>query len=168
MADIAPAPPSLGGEPVCSTPSTYRQRERDRGSSSTSGSSSSISVGLVIFAVAHGGSVFMSFQLRGEQITVVVDALLKVGQLAVGPMFLGLVLLIIGGLGAAAGGNLWGEPWIIASIVVFIAVLVVMWAVGSPYYMGLRKSFEERARTAGRLSSRRHWRGRWTRGDRTS
>ena len=90
-------------------------------------------------------SVFMSFRLRSERDPVVVDALLKVGQLAVGPMYLGLVLLIIGGLGAAAGGNLWGEPWIIASIVVFIVVLVVMWAVGSPYYMGLRKSFEERA-----------------------
>ncbi len=48
------------------------------------------------------------------------------------------------GLGAAAGGNLWGKPWIIASIVVFIVVLIVMWAVASPYYMGLRKSLEER------------------------
>ncbi|HUP55772.1 MAG TPA: DUF2269 family protein, partial [Methylomirabilota bacterium] len=52
--------------------------------------------------------------------------------------------LIVGGLGAAAGANLWGKTWVIASIVVFIVVLIVMWSVASPYYMGLRKAFEER------------------------
>jgi hypothetical protein len=101
-------------------------------------------VGLVLFAIAHGASAFMSFRVRGERDPVVVDALLKVGQMSVGPMYIGLLLLIVGGLGAAAGANLWGQPWIIASIVVFIVVLVVMWAVASPYYMGLRKALEER------------------------
>jgi uncharacterized membrane protein len=102
-------------------------------------------LGLVIFAVSHGGSAFMAFRLRNERDPVVVDSLLKVGQLSVGPMYVGLLLLIIGGLGAAAGGNLWGAPWVLASIGVFVVVLIVMWAVASPYYMGLRKLFEERA-----------------------
>ncbi len=101
-------------------------------------------VGLVLFAISHGASAFMAFRLRAERDPTVVDALLKTGQLSVGPMYIGLLLLIVGGLGAAAGANLWGKTWIIASIVVFVAVLVVMWAVASPYYMGLRKAFEER------------------------
>ena len=101
-------------------------------------------VGLVLFAISHGASAFMAFRIRGERDPAVVDALLKVGGMSVGPMYLGLLLLIVGGLGAAAGGNLWGKPWIIASIVVFVVVLIVMWAVASPYYMGLRKSLEER------------------------
>ena len=101
-------------------------------------------VGLVLFAISHGASAFMAFRLRAERDPVVVDALLKTGQLSVGPMYIGLLLLIVGGLGAAAGANLWGKTWVIASIVVFIVVLVSMWAVASPYYMGLRKSFEER------------------------
>ena len=101
-------------------------------------------VGLVIFSISHGASAFMSFRLRGERDPVVVDSLLKVGQLSVGPMYIGLLLLIVGGLGAAAGANLWGQPWILASIGVFVVVLVVMWAVASPYYMGLRKALEER------------------------
>jgi uncharacterized membrane protein len=102
-------------------------------------------LGLVIFAVSHGGSAFMAFRLRGERDPVVVESLLKVGQLSVGPMYIGLLLLIVGGLGAAAGRNLWGQPWVIASIGVFVVVLIVMWSVASPYYMGLRKSLEERA-----------------------
>ncbi len=101
-------------------------------------------VGLVLFAVAHGASVFMSFRIRGERDPAVVDALLKVGQLSVGPMYIGLVLLAVGGLAAAAAADLWGKPWILASIAVFVIVLVVMWAVASPYYMGLRKALEAR------------------------
>jgi len=100
-------------------------------------------VGLVLFAISHGGSAFMSFRIRNERDPVVVDALLKVGGMAVGPMYIGLLLLIVGGLGAAAAVNLWGKPWVIASMVVFVVVLVVMWAVASPYYMGLRKALEE-------------------------
>ena len=101
-------------------------------------------LGLVVFAISHGASAFMAFRIRGERDPVVVDALLKVGQLSIGPMYIGLVLLIVGGLGAAAGANLWGEPWILASIGVFVVVLIVMWSVASPYYMGLRKALEER------------------------
>src|SRR4029078_8529704 len=72
-------------------------------------------------------------------------ASLKLGQLSITPMYIGLLLLIIGGLGAAAAGDLFGRPWVIAAIVVFIAVRLVMWIVASPYYMRLRKSLEEPA-----------------------
>ncbi|MGP1673778.1 MAG: DUF2269 family protein [Candidatus Limnocylindrales bacterium] len=101
--------------------------------------------GLVLFAISHGASAFMSLRIRRERDPATVAAMLDIGQLAIGPMYIGLVLLIVGGAGAAAGANLWGAPWVIASIVVFIIVLVVMWAVASPYYMGLRKSLEARA-----------------------
>jgi hypothetical protein len=101
-------------------------------------------LGLVVFSITHGASAFMAFRLRGERDPVVVDSLLKVGQLSIGPMYIGLLLLAVGGLGAAWTANLWGNAWVIASIGVFIVVLVVMWSVGSPYYMGLRKTLEER------------------------
>ena len=99
--------------------------------------------GLVLFAISHGASAFMAFRLRAAPDMATARALLGVGQLSIGPMYVGLLLLIVGGLGAAAGADLWGRPWIIASIVVLVAVLIVMWAVASPYYMGLRKSLEE-------------------------
>ena len=100
--------------------------------------------GLVLFAICHGASAFMAFRIRGERDPAIVASILQTGALSIGPMYIGLLLLIVGGLGAAAGLNLWGEPWVIASIVVFIAVLVLMYAIASPYYMALRKSLEER------------------------
>ena len=99
--------------------------------------------GLVLFAISHGASAFMAFRVRAAPDMATARALLGVGQLSIGPMYIGLLLLIVGGLGAAAGADLWGRPWIIASIVVLVAVLIMMWAVASPYYMGLRKSLEE-------------------------
>ena len=99
--------------------------------------------GLVLFAISHGASVFMAFRLRTARDPKVVSALLEVGQMSIGPMYIGLLLLIVGGLGAAWIANLWGQQWIIASIVVFVAVLVAMWAVASPYYMNLRKELAE-------------------------
>jgi hypothetical protein len=103
----------------------------------------------VLFAVSHGASAFMAIRLRNERDPAVVDSLLKVGQLSVGPMYVGLLLLAVGGLGAAWNANLWGNTWVIASIGVLIVVLVVLWAVGSPYYMGLRKTLEERGPDGG-------------------
>lgn len=100
--------------------------------------------GLVLFAICHGASAFMAFRIRGERDPAIVASILQTGALSIGPMYIGLLLLIVGGLGAAAGLNLWGKPWVIASIVVFIAVLVLMYAIASPYYMALRKSLEER------------------------
>lgn len=99
--------------------------------------------GLVLFAISHGASAFMAFRLRSAPDVRTAAALLDIGKLSLGPMYIGLVLLIVGGLGAAAGADLWGRPWLIASIAVFIVVLVVMWAVASPYYMGLRKALED-------------------------
>ena len=101
--------------------------------------------GLVLFAISHGASAFMAFRLRSAPDVPTARAILRMGQLSITPMYIGLLLLIIGGLGAAASGDLFGRPWVIASIVVFIAVLLVMWIVASPYYMRLRKSLEEPA-----------------------
>ena len=99
--------------------------------------------GLVLFAISHGASAFMAFRLRGARDRQTVGALLEVGSMSLGPMYIGLLLLIIGGLGAAWVANLWGQPWLIVSIVVFVVVLVTMWAVASPYYMNLRKGLTE-------------------------
>jgi hypothetical protein len=99
--------------------------------------------GLVLFAISHGASAFMAFRLRSAPDMATARSLLGIGQLSIGPMYIGLLLLIVGGLGAATVGDLWDRPWLIASIVIFIAVLVAMWAVASPYYMGLRKAVED-------------------------
>ncbi|HEX6868000.1 MAG TPA: hypothetical protein VF119_04295, partial [Candidatus Limnocylindrales bacterium] len=100
-------------------------------------------VGLVLFAISHGVSMFMAFALRAQRDAAGAAALLSAGEIAKGPMYIGLLLLIVGGLGAAAGGGLLGAPWVIASIVLLVIVIAVMYSVATPYYGTLRKAVAE-------------------------
>ena len=97
-------------------------------------------VGLVLFAISHGASAYVAFRIRSDRDPRAVASLLAMSELAKGPMYIGLVLLLLGGAGAATAAGLWFEPWIIASIVVLVVVLGVMYSVATPYYGELRSA----------------------------
>jgi hypothetical protein len=99
-------------------------------------------VGVVLFALGHGGSVFVAFRIRAETDPAIIASQLAASRMSLWPMYGGLLLLGIGGLGAAWAGDFLLAPWVVASYVVLAVVLVVMWAVASPYYMGIRKALE--------------------------
>jgi hypothetical protein len=96
--------------------------------------------GLVLFAISHGVSAFVAFRVRGQRDPAVVAATLELSRLAIGPMYVGLALLAVGGLGAAWIGDLFTAPWVLASIVVLVIVLGAMYAIATPYYMRIRQS----------------------------
>jgi uncharacterized membrane protein len=96
-------------------------------------------IGVVVFALGHGVSMLVAFRIRGEQEPRVVSALLGLSQMSTGLTYVGLLLLGIGGLGAAAQAGLLLAPWIVASYVVLVVVLAVMYSVASPYYGRLRE-----------------------------
>ncbi len=111
-------------------------------------------VGLVVFAIAHGVSVFAAFRARRERDPNVVAALLDLSKNAVGGLYIGLLLLGVGGIGAAWQGGLLTAPWIVASYVALGVVLVVMWSVATPYYVKVRQLAEDPAAgNDGRLSA---------------
>lgn len=96
-------------------------------------------VGLVLFVFAHGASAFAAYQIRGLRDPMAIGGYLTLSQQAVRTSYIGLVVLLIGGAGAATDQNLWGQPWVWSSVIVLVLVLVGMYAVGSRYYMNLRK-----------------------------
>ena len=111
-------------------------------------------VGLVVFSIAHGVSVFAAFRARRERDPNVVATLLDVSKNAVVGLYIGLLLLGIGGLGAAWQGGLLTAPWIVASYVTLGVVLIVMWSVATPYYVKVRKIAEDPAAVGdGRLTA---------------
>jgi uncharacterized membrane protein len=119
-------------------------------------------IGLVVFAIAHGVSAFVAFRVRAQRDPDVVAATLELSRIAIGPMYIGLLLLAIGGLGAAWIGDLLTKPWVLASIAVLVVVLGVMYSVATPYYMGIRQALAPDAEPpltaddlARRLDSRR-------------
>jgi hypothetical protein len=101
-------------------------------------------LGLVVFAIAHGVSVFTAFRVRRVGDPATVATMLDLSKAAVGPVYVGLLLLLVGGVGAAWGANLWFEPWILASVAVLVVVVGVMYALATPYYIGIRQALEPR------------------------
>ena len=62
-------------------------------------------------------------------------------------MYLGLILLGIGGLGAAAIAGWLTAPWVVASYIVLAVTLVAMWAMGAGFYYPLREGLEGTEKT---------------------
>lgn len=95
-------------------------------------------VGVVVMAVAHGVSIFAAFRVRRESDPRIVAAILGMSKTAVLSLYLGFLFMAIGGLGAAWQAGTLLAPWAIASYVVLIVVIGVMYAVGTGYYVRLR------------------------------
>ena len=96
-------------------------------------------VGVVIFAIAHGVSMFAAFRVRREADPRIVSAILGMSKTAVLVLYLGLLLLLVGGIGAAWHAGLLLAPWAIASYVVLITLIGVMYVVATPYYVRVRE-----------------------------
>jgi uncharacterized membrane protein len=96
-------------------------------------------VGVVIMAVAHGVSIFAAFRVRSETDPRIVAAILGMSKSAVMVLYVGFLLLAVGGFGAAWQSGVLLAPWAIASYVVLAVVVGVMYTVATGYYVGLRE-----------------------------
>jgi len=68
-------------------------------------------VGLVLFVFAHGASAFASYQIRSLRDPMAIGGYLTLSRQALGTSYVGLLVLIIGGAGAATVNNLFGEKY---------------------------------------------------------
>jgi Predicted integral membrane protein (DUF2269) len=103
-------------------------------------------LGVVLFLVTHGVSMWTAFRVRRETNRDVIAALLGMSARSNQVMYLGLLLLGVGGLGAAASAGWLAAGWVVASYAVFLAVLLAMFMIASPYYYRLRDGLEGTAK----------------------
>ena len=95
-------------------------------------------VGAFVFVLSHGASAWMAMLLRGERDRAKISALLELSTASIGGTYIGLLLLLIGGIWAGIYANHFGRGWIWAAIAVLVVVIVVMYAVATPYFVRLR------------------------------
>jgi hypothetical protein len=95
-------------------------------------------IGAFIFALAHGVSVAVGLRLRGVQSREQVAALLELSGYAIGGLYVGLLLLLIGGVWAGFAGDHWGRLWIWVAIGTLVVVIVAMYAIATPFYGRMR------------------------------
>ncbi len=95
-------------------------------------------LGAFLFVIAHGVSMGATLKLRGERDRGRAAVLLQLSQGAVGTMYLGLLLLLAGGIAAGFSGNYWGRLWLWVAIGVLLLVTIAMYAMATPFYARLR------------------------------
>ena len=95
-------------------------------------------IGAFLFVTSHGASMIIAMRLRTVTERAQQAALLEISGISVGIMYIGLALLLIGGIWAGFVGDFWGRGWIWAAIGVLIVVTAVMYAVATPFYGRMR------------------------------
>jgi hypothetical protein len=94
--------------------------------------------GVFAFLVAHGVSVGVAFRLRRERDPRRIMALLELSSWSISLMYVGILLLLTGGIVAGFVGDWWGSGWIWVSLGTLIVVIIAMYAVATGYYKRLR------------------------------
>jgi Predicted integral membrane protein (DUF2269) len=95
-------------------------------------------LGAFIFVAAHGVSMVIAFRLRAERELGRQAALLDASAWGIGGMYIGLLLLLVGGIWAGFAGGHWSRLWIWVSLAILVVVIVVMYAVATPFYGRMR------------------------------
>src|ERR671925_803655 len=94
--------------------------------------------GALVFVAAHCVCMGVALRLRGERDPRRIMALLDISSTSISGLYVGLVLLLTGGIVAGFVGNWWGQGWIWVALGTLVALMVFMYVAASPYYKRLR------------------------------
>lgn len=102
-------------------------------------------VGAFVFVLSHGVAVFVAYELPKQRDSGRIVALLDLSGTSLNGAYLGLLLLLIGGIWAGIDRDWFKFTWIWAALVVFVLITVIMYVVATPYFKRLRIAVGQRA-----------------------
>lgn len=90
--------------------------------------------------LTHGASAAVAFKLRSERDRVRIGALIDLSNAYLNAFYLALVVVLAAGILAGIGAGYWtsGQLWIWAALIVFVAIIVAMYALAMPYFTDVR------------------------------
>jgi plastocyanin len=91
-------------------------------------------IGVFGFLSAHGLSMAMALRLRRERDPAKVSDLLQLSSASTRWFYVSFAALALGGILAASVAHLWSQAWVWLSVIVLVVVLIVMYALASPFY----------------------------------
>lgn len=95
-------------------------------------------LGLTLFLIGHGVSMFFSMTLRTERNPDRLRAGLDLSLMGLIANYLGLVLLIGSGIWLGFAGGFWGQGWLWTSIVILVLLMGFMMFMGVTYFSRIR------------------------------
>jgi len=95
-------------------------------------------LGAFAFAFGHGASGLAAFRIRATRDPAQVRMLLDLSSMALGVTYVGLLLLLVGGIAAGLAGDHFSSGWIWAALVILVLIIVAMYAMATPFYGQMR------------------------------
>ena len=98
-------------------------------------------VGAFVFAISHGVSGFAAFAIRAARRDPVrVRALIELSGYSLGAMYIGILMLLVGGTWAGIYAGHFSRGWIWAAIVLLVLIMGLMYALASRHYARVRQA----------------------------
>jgi hypothetical protein len=97
-------------------------------------------VGVMGFLITHGVSMWALFAVRAVENDR--DSILgwcETSKRATTPMYISLVLLLLGGVAAGIDGSLFADWWLLGSLVLLLVLTALMSMVAGPHMKRLRE-----------------------------
>lgn len=101
-------------------------------------------VGAFLFVASHGVAMWMVNELPKQRDAGRVGALLDLSSTSLVGAYVGLLLLLVGGIWAGIAGGHFGRGWIWAAILILVVIMVVMYLVATPFFKSLRLALGQR------------------------
>jgi hypothetical protein len=101
-------------------------------------------VGAFLFAISHDAGVWVAIQLRHEQDPRRIEALLDLSGSSLNGLYVGLLLLLVGGIWAGIYRGWFQFAWIWAALVDLVAIVILMYVVATPFFKKLRTALGQR------------------------
>ncbi|HEY8439313.1 MAG TPA: hypothetical protein VIK65_11935 [Candidatus Limnocylindrales bacterium] len=101
-------------------------------------------VGAFVFVLSHGASVWVVNAIARERDTARIGALADLSSLSLSGAYIGLLLLLVGGIWAGIVGSHFSRLWIWAALVLFFAIAIAMYVVATPFFKRLRIALGQR------------------------
>ena len=96
-------------------------------------------LGVLGFMFTHGVAATMALRLRHERNPDRIRVMLQISSSSLAVFYVSTLLLLGGGVWAGFNGHWWDQGWIWVALGVFIANLIFMYAVPTPYYKKVRE-----------------------------
>jgi hypothetical protein len=96
-------------------------------------------LGVLGFMFTHGVAAAMSLRLRHERNPDRIRVMLQISSSSLAVFYVSILLLLGGGVWAGFNGHWWDQGWIWVALGVFVANMIFMYAVPSPYYKKIRE-----------------------------
>lgn len=108
--------------------------------------------GVLVFVGAHGVSMFVLYRVRGERDRQRIAELITFSGTTTRPMYVGLLILTFGGVGAGIALHLFSQAWLWISIAILLVTIGLMTGLAAPYFRRITSACEIRPSGVPRVS----------------